>query len=242
LAKRRLKVTLTGAIALVIASFGAWHLIGADGAPAPEIWIFDRIDRIGGSPTIVLGHPRVVESPVGKAVEFNGVDDALFIDVHPLAGAETFTWEVIFRPDRDGSPEQRFFHLQEQDPKTGFDTETRLLFEIRIIDGRWCLDSFALSGRASRALLNRERLHPLDAWYHVAMVYDGKEFSNYVNGELEGKAALHLAPQGAGHTSVGVRINRRDYFKGAIRLARMSRRALAPGELLRLPQEAAPKP
>jgi hypothetical protein len=26
-----------------------------------------------------------MDSPVGKAVEFNGVDDALFVDVHPLA-------------------------------------------------------------------------------------------------------------------------------------------------------------
>jgi hypothetical protein len=214
-------------------------MVGAADPPGtlrPEVWTFDRLDRIGGHPTAVLGHPRVVETPVGKAVEFNGVDDALFVDVHPLAGAETFTWEVLFRPDRNGSPEQRFFHLQERDPKTGTDTATRLLFEIRVVGDRWCLDSFALSGDASRALLNRERLHPLDAWYHVAMVYDGREFRNYVNGELEGKAEVRLAPQGPGHSSVGVRINRIDYFKGAVRLARMSRRALAPEEFLRLPR------
>ena len=117
-------------------------------APRPEVWTFDRLDRIGGHPTTVLGHPRVIQTPLGKAVEFNGVDDALFVDVHPLVGAETFTWEVIFRPDRDGSPEQRFFHLQERDPKTGSDTATRLLFEIRVVGDRWCLDSFALSGDA----------------------------------------------------------------------------------------------
>ena len=60
----------------------------------------------------MLGNPRVVETPVGKAVEFDGVDDALLVDVHPLAGAETFTWEAIFRPD-GGRAEQRWFHLQE---------------------------------------------------------------------------------------------------------------------------------
>jgi hypothetical protein len=38
---------------------------------------------------------------------------------------------------------------------------------------RWCLDSFATAGGQSRALLNRERLHPLGAWYRVAMVYEG---------------------------------------------------------------------
>ena len=56
--------------------------------------------------------------PEGKAVEFDGVDDALFVNVHPLAGAETFTWEVIFRPYKGGKAEQRFFHLQSIDPVT----------------------------------------------------------------------------------------------------------------------------
>ena len=95
-----------------------------------EIWNFDRLDRIGGHPTTVMGDPRVVDTPVGKAIEFDGVDDALLVDVHPLAGAETFTWEAIFRPD-GGRPAQRWFHLQE----TG--SEDRLLFEIRVVDDRW---------------------------------------------------------------------------------------------------------
>lgn len=207
----------------------------ASGQPRPsETWTFDRIDQLGNHPTTVLGHPRVIDTPDGKAVQFNGVDDALYINTHPLAGAETFTWEVIFRPDHDGPPEQRFFHMQEQDPKTGADTMTRLLFEIRVIDGRWCLDSFALSGKASMTLMNRKLLHAADAWYHVAMVYDGKEFRNYVDGQLENTGEVHLSPQGAGHTSVGVRINRRDYFKGAVRLSRITPRALTPDQFLKV--------
>ena len=62
-------------------------------------WTFDRLDNIGGHRTTVLGQPRVINSPVGKAVEFDGKNDALFIDNHPLAGADAFTWEAIFRPD-----------------------------------------------------------------------------------------------------------------------------------------------
>src|SRR5215472_13154357 len=81
--------------------------------PEALIWRFDRLDRIGGHPVTVLGSPKIIDTPQGKAIEFNGVDDALFLDVHPLSGATVFTWEVIFRPDRDGRPEQRFFHLQE---------------------------------------------------------------------------------------------------------------------------------
>ena len=128
----------------------------APSAPlAAEIWKFDRIDQIGGHKTTVLGHPRVIDSPVGKAVEFNGVDDALLVDVHPLAGAETFTWEIVFRPDAGGAPEQRFFHLQEKDPKTGEDTDARMLSEIRVVDGRWCSTASLLReanrGRCSTA-------------------------------------------------------------------------------------------
>jgi dienelactone hydrolase len=212
----------------------ARQLVGA-APPAAELWRFDRIDQIGGHKTTVLGHPRVIDSPVGKAVEFNGVDDALFVDVHPLAGAETFTWEIVFRPDPGGAPEQRFFHMQEKDLKTGEDTATRMLSEIRVVDGRWCLDSFATAGGQSRALLNRERLHPLGAWYSVAMVYDGHELRNYVDGVLEGAGDLHLIPQGPGHSSIGVRINKVNYFKGAVALARMTRAALPPAEFLKLP-------
>ena len=176
----------------------------------------------------------MIETPYGKAVEFNGVDDALFFDVHPLSGAATFTWEVFFRPDLDGHPEQRFFHMQEKDPATGKDTSTRLLFEIRIIGQEWCLDSFSMSPGGTMTLLNRAKLHPLGAWYHVAMVYDGKEFRNYVNSVLQGSGEVKLTPQGPGHTSAGVRINHRDYFKGAILVSRTTPRALSAGEFLKL--------
>jgi len=60
--------------------------------------------------------------------------------VHPQAGAETFTWEVAFRPDSGGAREQRFFHLQEDG------TDNRMLFEILVVASQWCLDSFVKSG------------------------------------------------------------------------------------------------
>src|SRR2546425_6383726 len=187
----------------VVALFCAFAMAEA---PPVEPWTFDHTDRIGGHPTTVLGHPRVIDTPVGKAVEFNGIDDALFLDIHPLAGAETFTWEAIFRPD-GGATEQRWFHLSEQDPATGADTDNRMLFEIRVAGDRWLLDSYNQSGTESKALMNRKALHPLGVWSHVATVYDGKELRNYVDGVQEGAALVHLAPHGPGHASVGVRIN-----------------------------------
>lgn len=219
---------MTGAI-LICGGFTA--------AVQSESWTFDRLDRVGGHPTAILGHPRVIDTPLGKAIEFDGVDDAVFVDVHPLAGAETFTWEAIFRPD-GGAAEQRWFHLQEDG------TDDRMLFEIRVIDGRWCLDSYVHSADANAALINRERLHPLGAWYHVAAVYDGREFRNYVNGVQEGAAEIRVTPQRPGRSSIGVRFNRVNYFKGAIHAARFTPRALTPAEFLtfRPPERDAPDP
>jgi putative heme-binding domain-containing protein len=198
------------------------------------VWTFDRLDNIGGHKTTVLGQPKIVDTPVGKAVEFDGVDDALIIDSHPLAGATAFTWEAIFRPD-GGEAQQRWFHLSEQDPVTGADTDSRMLFEIRVVGDEWYLDSHNQSGAVFKTLMNREARHPLRAWYHVASVYDGREFSNYVNGVRQGGGEAQLAPHGPGHSSVGMRINKVFYFKGAVRLARFTRRALSPSEFLAPP-------
>jgi len=196
-------------------------------AAGSEIWNFDRLDEIGGHKTTLLGHPRVIDTPRGRAIEFNGVDDAIYVGVHPLAGVEAYTWEVIFRPDKGGAPEQRFFHLQEDG------SDNRMLFEIRLIGDEWCLDSFAKSGDSSRALMDRAKLHPAGEWYAVEAVYDGRELRNYVDGVLQGQGELHMAPQKAGQTSVGVRFNKVNYFKGAVRTARMTPRALQPSEFLR---------
>src|SRR5260370_26093707 len=180
----------------------------------------------------MLGYARVIETALGKAVEFNGVNDGLVIDVHPLAGAGAFTWEAIFRPD-GGNAEQRWFHLEEN-PATGSDSNNRMLFEIRGVDGRWCLDAFNKSSSASKALLNRQTLDELGRWHQVAAVYDGTEFRSYVDGVQDGAAKIHLTPQGAGRTAVGVRMNKVFYFKGAVRTARFTRRALPPSEFLRV--------
>jgi len=207
-------------------------LASAQAGPA-EVWMFDRLDRLGEHRTTMQGNPRVIDTPIGKAVEFDGVADALFVDVHPLAGATTFTWEAIFRPD-GGNTEQRWFHLQE----TG--SENRMLFEIRVVGDRWFLDSYNQSTTGSATLMNKKSLHPLGAWYHVAAVYDGKIFSNYVNGVQDGKAEVDLAPQAAGRSAMGVRMNLVYYFKGAIHAARFTRRALAPAEFLKVPSGPAP--
>ncbi len=204
-----------------------------------EVWTFDNLTKIGGAPVEVLGHPKIIKTRLGKAIQFNGVDDGIFIGKHPLAGAQIFTFEAIFRPDSGGAPEQRWFHLAEQDPKTGADTDSRFLFETRTIGNQWCLDAFVHTPTADKAILLRDQLHSLDAWHHVAMVYDGSEFRSYVDGVPQGKADVKFGPQGTGHTAVGMRANKVFFFKGAVRQAKFTRRALAPEEFMKVPASAA---
>jgi hypothetical protein len=198
------------------------------------VWTFDRIDSIGGVPAHAEGHPKVIETAAGPAVQFDGVADALFIDKHPLTGAATFTAEAVFRPD-GGAFEQRWMHLAEIDPATGKDSGTRFLFEIRVVGDRWYLDAFTNGPGYNKTLIAPEKTFPLGRWYRVAMTYDGKVFRSYVDGVPQAEGAISFAPQGAGHTSVGTRINRVDYFKGAIFEARFTPRALLPEEFLPLP-------
>lgn len=193
-----------------------------------RIWRFDRLDRIGGHAVAVEGDPRVVATPLGRAVAFDGVDDALFIPAHPLAGARTFTFEALFRPD-GGSVEQRWFHLAEGVAGEASPQNTRILFEVRIVgEDRWYLDAFARGPGYNQALMAPDKLHRTGCWYHVAQVYDGKTYRSYVNGALQTEAEIAFTPQGPGRSSVGVRINRVDYFKGAVREARFTPGPLPP--------------
>lgn len=238
LSQRRFPLALFSLVLLAFLALPTWAQ-KPTAKPHTQVWHFNRLDKIGGYPTQVVGHPKVIGTRYGKAVHFDGTGDALFVSDHPLAGASTYTWEVIFRPDAGGMQAQRFFHLQEQDPVTHADTGNRMLFELRVVDGQWCLDSFASSGKNSRALLNCKLLHPLNRWYRITAVYDGKTLRNYVGDQLQGEGPLNLKPQGQGHSSVGVRINKVNWFKGDILMARMTPRALEPSEFLKMPARRA---
>jgi hypothetical protein len=78
---------------VVAVVFGmALGVTGIGQGPAKQVtWRFDQMAALGGHATRILGSPQVIDAPMGKAIAFNGVDDALFVDVHPLAGAETWT-------------------------------------------------------------------------------------------------------------------------------------------------------
>lgn len=231
------------AIATACAAASLPITIAAQGVPSQVTWNFDRLDQIGGLPVKVEGNPTLIDSPVGKALQFDGVDDIIFIEKHPLAGAETYTFEAIFRPD-GGAEEQRWFHLAERDPKTGQMVNTtgaksepnaRFLFEYRGVEGsQWYLDAYISGPGYSKALMVPEKLHPIGQWYHVAQVYDGKMLRSYVNGELQGEAEVAFKPQGEGGAAIGARMNRVTFFHGAVAKARFTAAVLPVSEFMKL--------
>jgi hypothetical protein len=190
------------------------------------VWNIDNLEKIGGHDITVLGDPQVIETPAGPAVEFDGEDDAIILDMNPLAGFSKFTVEIIFRPDSGGNKEQRFFHIGEVN-------DDRVLIETRLTeDNKWFLDTFIKSGESERTLYAQDFLHPLNEWYHAALVYDGQNMRHFVNGLKELEGSIENTPMKGGQTSLGVRLNRIYWFKGAIRMARIIPRALSPEEFM----------
>jgi hypothetical protein len=201
----------------------------------PVVWVFDNLNRVGGYSVERIGAPKLITSPWGPAVKFDGKQDGLFIPNHPLSGASTFTFEALFRPD-GGTFEQRWFHLESSEipPVEPGKGNTRMLFELRVIENSWYLDAFATGAGYRQALMAPEKTFPIGQWYHVAQTFDGSVYRSFVNGELQTEKEMAFAPQGPGTASVGVRMNRVAFFNGAIQQARFTHTHLNPSEFHRI--------
>jgi hypothetical protein len=191
------------------------------------VWNIDNLESIAGHAVTVVGSPKVIDAPKGKAVQFSGDGDALFLDAGPLRGWPEFTWEVLFRPDADGLGEQRFFHIQE------IASQNRVMYETRLFGDRWFLDTFIKSGDSEQPLGTTDFLHPVGRWFHAALVCDGESMAHYVDGVREFLKPIRFAPMDEARVSIGCRINQVCWFKGAVRMARFSPRALKPEGFLR---------
>jgi hypothetical protein len=193
-----------------------------------ELWVLDNLTEIGGHEAMILGNPRVIRTLSGQALAFDGQGDAVVLDTNPLSGARAFTVEVVFRPDPSGHREQRFLHMQASEDR-------RVLIETRLNDrDEWFLDTFIKCGQSERTLQSKETLHPLGKWYHVALVYDGREMRHFVDGIQEMAGAVDYTPMAGGQTSIGCRLNRVFWFKGAVSIVRVTHTALQPRAFLRL--------
>jgi len=199
------------------------------------VWTFDSFETIGGHAVSVEGAPALIEMGAGKAIAFDGASDIVYVASHPLAGAEAFTVEAVFRPD-GGAFEQRWLHLAQADVVNGDAQSPRTLFEIRVVDAGWYLDAFTTGPGYNTTLVVPEKTFPLGRWYAVQQTYDGKIYRSFVDGVLQAEAELSYVPQKAGRTSIGMRINKATPFHGAVHSARFTPRALAVAEFAGLPK------
>ncbi|MCX6143183.1 MAG: LamG domain-containing protein [Ignavibacteriales bacterium] len=170
------------------------------------------------------GKPLTMSSPFGEAVQFDGKADGLFLDQNPLVNLRQFTVEVVFRPDPNGQPEQRFLQMGEVNGE-------RLMMETRLTaENQWYLDAYIKSGDSSKALMDKSKVHPAGKWYHLAFVFDDGKMDTYVAGEHELEGRVKFSPFKSGRTSIGVRMNKVYWFKGAIARIRITPKCLAPSE------------
>jgi hypothetical protein len=201
---------------LIRISSGIWECILAELKPG-----FDGVS--------FSGNPVVVNSPYGKAVGFDGENDAIFLTDNPLNGLTSFTIEVIIRPYLNGPEEQRFLHIGEIDGD-------RLLIETRSTkNGNWYLDTFFLSGQNKMVLINPKLVHTIGPWYNVALTIDKTgQMTNYVNGKMEMSELSDFRPINSGEMSIGVRRNKVSWYKGAIFEVKISPEVLRPASFISL--------
>jgi hypothetical protein len=185
-------------------------------------WELKNIHCIGGLKTEILGNPLIETDGKDTSIDFNGIDDGLIVPDIPIKGWSVFTIEVLFKPDGDGPIAPRFIHFED----TAFRRGT---FEIRLTNKKqWYLDAFLKNGKTDRglALIDSTKLHPADQSFWVAMEYDGKKMISFVNGKKELEGEINFSAMTEGKISLGVRLNKVDWFKGQIKEIRFHPEAL----------------
>ncbi len=196
------------------------HLVNND-------WIIAELLSDDSNKIEINGSPKLTDSPYGRAVSFDGISDAFFLKDMPLNSYNEFTVEMIFKPASSSPFEQRILHIGEV-------SGDRMLLEIRVVGDQWYFDGFISSTVNSLALIDENKTHPLDQWYHVALVVAPNRMTTYVNGKKELSEPFTFAPIESGQTSIGVRQNKRSWYKGMIYRIRITPKQLNPNQFITL--------
>jgi hypothetical protein len=147
----------------------------------------------------------------------------------PIEGWQKFTIEVLFMPDSDGPIAPRFIHFEDT-------LKNRGTFELRLTkDAQWYFDGFLKNGKTNKGvtLIDSTKLHPANQWYWAALVYDGSKMYSYINGKKELEGEMKFPPMTKGDLSLGVRLNKVNWFKGQIRKILFHPKVIDPNKLQR---------
>lgn len=195
--------------------------------PDTTVIKLDNLESIMDMMPTVLGQPAVVHEDGINGIRFNGVGDGLILPGNPLQGLDQFTVQVLFKPDFDGLPEQRFIHFQDT-------SLNRVLIETRVNNNHtWYFDTFLYQNEPDSrlTLIDEDKTHSTDQWFWGALSYDGEVMRHFINGAEELSGLVQFGLMGPGEISVGVRLNRVHWFKGVISEIRIDPRSLRIVEL-----------
>lgn len=203
------------------------------------VWALDSLESIQGNSLQVEGDVKVVNSPFGKALSFDGDGDRILVNANPfvliglskdisqqdaVAGDE-FTIEVLLKPNAapEDAREPRFFHIEDAN-----NPMRRITLELRLNDkNQWWLDAYIKSEKSQLVLIDETLLHPTDEWAHVAVTYRNETFTTFINGLQELSGAVDFLPIAeTAKTSIGARINQVHWFNGDIAQIAFVNRAL----------------
>jgi hypothetical protein len=212
-------------IVFFLALIAAFSVHAADAVT----WQMDNLTSIGGNQTILVGTPSVIETPIGKAVQFNGSPDQLLVTGFPLDTAAAFTIELILNPNDIGSTtalnEPRVMHIEDASDNT-----KRITMELRIEGKKWGIDAYILNGSSDPTLAG-SKTHDVDQWFNFAITCSNNMFKAYVNGVVDDsdKVEYGILPI-TSKVSLGCRQNKKNYFKGAISKIVFTKKLLTPAE------------
>jgi len=181
--------------------------------PKRIVWTPRQLLR---SKPLTLGRPILKGFGPGRSIEFNGLEDGLILPAIPFQNWPATIIELTFRPDRDGSKEPRILHAEDEDGN-------RVTLEARLTkDGHWYPDVFLKNGITGerQTLMDSSRRYRTNAWYKIALSWDGTNMQCFVNGQQTGEGRISMYPFASGNIALGMRLNRVNPFKGAIRRIR----------------------
>jgi hypothetical protein len=202
--------------------------------PNSEVWELRSLKKTGGHRIVVFGNPEIVKTDRGKAIQFDGIDDRLLVDNNPIGYSKEFTVELIFKPypssEINNAP--RFIHIQDpSDP-----LNKRVMIELRLTqNNEWYLDGFMLTDAGELTLANSNLTHPVGEWFHVALTYKDDTFKTFVNGVHEESGTVSFKEElvnETGKTSIGGRMDQRNYYCGLIKTMKITHTALEPKDFI----------
>ncbi len=203
-----------------------------------EVWELNSLEKIGDHSIELFGDPQIVNTEHGKAMKFDGVNDMLLVDFNPLGGVVEFTVEVVFKPASayEISNAPRFIHFQDLSDNPADTLNKRVLMELQLNQrNEWWFDGYMFTDKEGLTLANKTLAHPVDKWAHAAITYEDNTFRTFINGveETNGKVIFNEKLMNTeGKTSIGARMDKRNYYCGLIKTLKITQKALEPQQFI----------